>query len=453
MRYIVQRGDTVFLISRKYGVPIETLVQVNAIYNGVIYIGQELYIPVDPSRERKKHIVQPGENLGSIAQMFHTTKQVIMQQNGLTNDEVYLGQVLYIDVRVDSAGPTIPSASSQAGHPPFFDSHITGGTEQPLNGVTPLEFSIRPTDEATYTVEIGDTLDSISAKLGIPKSTIMELNKLGDEKVIAGQKLTVNPKGSVRIQSPTAPSHSSSFAATPYKIAYKTIYDTGLQAPIKVWKESNGNGVSPIFFVSKLAVTGAGAHKTYHQNSSAALDFLSTAGIEGYWWGLATDESGTPLKQGKQDPAEGYYISKTALNNCKLPSSDPHRYLDALVIPYIALPAFHMLGAKLGDFCVVINTKNKEWSYAILGDVWPGDSVGIGSIALAEKLKMNPSPKSGGVEDGILYIIFPQSSESVCSLKTVQEIENMTSQLFKNWGGMKMVHTLFPTFPLSYKTS
>lgn len=207
-----------------------------------------------------------------------------------------------------------------------------------------------------------------------------------------------------------------------------------------------------IFFVSKMEVTATGNPKAFHQNSDLAHEFLNNAGIEGYWWNLVTDSMGTPIVQGEHDPAPGYYVSKTALSDCKKPVNDQTRYLDATIIPYIVLPARHLMGAKIGDICLVINTVNNKMSYAILGGVEPDDSFGIGSIALAEKLGVPSSPKTGGVEDGILYIIFAQSGGDACTPKTPEQIANQGEQLFEQWGGMKQVETLFGKFPLSYKT-
>ena len=443
MWYIVQWGDTVPLISRRYGVPVETIVHVNSIYGGVIYVGQWIYIPrhvesirsqiqptvqpgqpIDSTRKQIQHTVQPGETLDSIALKYNTTKQIIMQQNNLTTDQLELYQTLKIDLRTNSVFQSIPSGSSTAG-PPKTNGHVPNVTKQPQASISKQENSSSPLSESTYVVKIGDTLDTISAKIGIPKSTLIELNKLGKETITAGESLIVKPNGIMRLQPRISKGHSH--LPTPYKIEYRNVYDVGLQAPIKIWKDSNGNGLSggdhpgPIFFVSKMAVTAAGAHKAYHQDSNVALDFLSTAGFEGYWWGIATDNSGKSLVQGNQDPAEGYYISKTALSNCNLPLSDPSRYLDALVIPYITLPALHMLSTKLGDPCVVINTNNNEWSYAIIGDIWPESSVGIGSIALARNLKIPPSPKSGGTEDGILYIVFPREVMAYVPLRQLNK--------------------------------
>lgn len=307
---------------------------------------------------------------------------------------------------------------------------------------------MRPT--IRYKVEIGNTLDSIAAKFDTTKQVIMQLNGLASENIRAGQILTINTKVTA-MQHPTDQRPSSPTIA-PYKIKESTFHDNGLQATITIWKAASKKEPT-YFFVSKMAVTAAGDPKAYHQNNDLALDFLSTAGIEGYWWGLVTDPSGNPIMQGDKDPAPGYYISKTALSDCKKPVTDPTRYLNATEIPYIALPARHMMGAKIGDLAAVINTMNGKVVYAIVGDVGPDDSLGIGSIALAEELGVLANPKIGGTEDGILYIIFAQSGENACTPKTSEQIKKRGTELFEKWGGMKQVRTLYDKFPLTYKAT
>ncbi|AKF95140.1 LysM peptidoglycan-binding domain-containing protein [Brevibacillus laterosporus] len=53
MNYIVQRGDTLYAIAQRFGVPIDVLIRVNRLYPPYeLYVGQTLFIPdqePDPS--------------------------------------------------------------------------------------------------------------------------------------------------------------------------------------------------------------------------------------------------------------------------------------------------------------------------------------------------------------------------------------------------------------------
>lgn len=432
MWYIVQPGDSLSLISRRFVVPVQKLIQANSIFNGVIYIGQWLFIPL-PSRATVTYTIKVGDTLNSIAQQFKTTKEAIMRLNNLENDLVVPGQLLQIETRYNH----------DTSHYNLTETVLTDQDSQ-------TDHLMRPVQK--YKVELGDTLDSIAIKFNTTKQAIMQENQLAGDVIRAGQTLTISTTiGRVHHSIKRIPSSPSTIS--PYKIEYMTFIDDGLQATLKVWKAIGKKEPQAFFFVGKLAVTAAGAPKAFHQNSDLAFEFLNKAGIEGYWWGLVTDSSANPIVQGENDPAPGYYISKTALSDCRKPIKDQTRYLDATVIPYIALPARHMMEAKIGDLCAVINTLNNKISYAIVGDIEPDNSIGIGSIAVAEKLGIPSSPKTGGVEDGILYIIFVQSGDNACTPKTSQQISEQGEELFKQWGGMKQVQTLFDKFPLSYKTT
>ena len=98
MEYIVQSGDTLSAIAKKFGVPMEDIVAANGITNpNNINIGQVLIIPC-------RYTVQSGDTLSSIARRFGTTVTAIMNANGLTNaNNINIGQVLIIP-GVDSSG-------------------------------------------------------------------------------------------------------------------------------------------------------------------------------------------------------------------------------------------------------------------------------------------------------------------------------------------------------------
>ncbi|TPG88347.1 LysM peptidoglycan-binding domain-containing protein [Brevibacillus laterosporus] len=50
MNYIVQRGDTLYAISQRFGVPIDVIIRANRLRPPyVLYVGQPLYIPSTPS--------------------------------------------------------------------------------------------------------------------------------------------------------------------------------------------------------------------------------------------------------------------------------------------------------------------------------------------------------------------------------------------------------------------
>src|SRR5580700_1699905 len=193
------------------------------------------------------------------------------------------------------------------------------------------------------------------------------------------------------------------------------------------------------FYKSGLAIDADGAARAYHPNDRPGLDSLAHAGHRGNWWALVTDnekKSGTPIVQGTSDPAPGYYVSTSALSDRANPTPrDPHRYVDAANIPYIVLHPKALRHAQLGDFATVVNLHNGKVSAAIVADESaPNLRVGEGSIALAEVLSVDSSPRHGGQDGDVVYIIYPASGNG--RPRKLEEILANSNQLFEAWGGL-----------------
>jgi hypothetical protein len=193
------------------------------------------------------------------------------------------------------------------------------------------------------------------------------------------------------------------------------------------------------FYKSGLAIDADGAFRAYHPIDRIGLDSLAHAGNRSNWWALVTDNgktSGRPVVQGKSDPAPGYYVSTTALYDPDNPNPrDPHRYVDAAKIPYVVLHPKALSHARLGDFATVVNFQNGKISAALVADESaPGLPVGEGSIALAKALGINSSPRNGGRDGGVAYLIYPGSGNG--RPRPLREIVANSKQLFEEWGGL-----------------
>jgi hypothetical protein len=206
-------------------------------------------------------------------------------------------------------------------------------------------------------------------------------------------------------------------------------------------------GESPFFFKTRMRIDADGAPNAYHPEDKG-LDFLKHAGKPGDWQGLVTDSRGQPIIQGPHDPYPGYYISQTSLFDKNKQRTDPVRYVDARAIPYIVLPSEPTLKesgrARLGDFAVVINARNRRMAFAIFADQGPRGKVGEASIALAELLHIPSSPKTGGLDGDVVYVVFPGSGNG--QPRTIQEIDREGERAFKHWGGPTRLATCYPEY-------
>jgi LysM repeat protein len=98
--HVVQWGENLTRIARRYGTTVWAIAQANGIWNiDYIRAGQVLWIPAygpTPGPWRI-YIVQPGDTLSGIAWRFGTTMWAIAQVNGIWNPHlIYIGQRLYI---------------------------------------------------------------------------------------------------------------------------------------------------------------------------------------------------------------------------------------------------------------------------------------------------------------------------------------------------------------------
>ncbi|MCR8846582.1 LysM peptidoglycan-binding domain-containing protein [Paenibacillus sp. SC116] len=139
LTYIVKRGDTMDSIARQFGTTTQAIMQANNMDHDSVSPGQQLQIPgryntfqqafipynnqnaapvapynyqtsdtnlpeqnwqaYYPVRPTISYRVQLGDTLDSIAARYGTTKQAIMQLNGLGSENIYAGQTLTINTQ------------------------------------------------------------------------------------------------------------------------------------------------------------------------------------------------------------------------------------------------------------------------------------------------------------------------------------------------------------------
>jgi LysM repeat protein len=175
--HIVQRGETLYSIARRYGVNVWTIANANRITNpNRIYAGQRLVIP-SGQPARTVHVVQPGEALLQIALRYGVDAWTIARANGITNlNHIYVGQRLVIPQAAPPAPrprrqPSLPSSWPGPWSAEYFDNitltapayatrqdesiNFDWGWGPPAGGMPTNSFSVRWTgtfhfDEGVY---------------------------------------------------------------------------------------------------------------------------------------------------------------------------------------------------------------------------------------------------------------------------------------------------------------
>ena len=104
MIHVVQPGDSIYSIARRYNISPQKIIIDNELQNpNVLVPGQTLVILIPET----VHVVQPGETLSQIAQRYNTTTAELLQLNPSIDfaDEIMPGDQITIMNREEKRGP------------------------------------------------------------------------------------------------------------------------------------------------------------------------------------------------------------------------------------------------------------------------------------------------------------------------------------------------------------
>lgn len=114
--YVVKPGDTLYSIAARYGTTVEAIMRANGLPNATIYAGQTLVIPTGgsgASASGGSYVVQAGDTLYGIARRFGVSVDALAAANGIsTSAFVYVGQRMVIP---GSGWTPAPAPSARGG--------------------------------------------------------------------------------------------------------------------------------------------------------------------------------------------------------------------------------------------------------------------------------------------------------------------------------------------------
>lgn len=202
--YIVKEGDTLYSIGRRFNTSVEKLKEINNLINNNIYKGQVLYIDdKDNSTDTNIYQVQKGDTLYKIASLFNTTVDEIKKINNLTTNELYIGDKLIIpeneeikdeyDIYTVQKGDSLWKIAN--------NYNISTKDLIELNNLDNLVLQInqkllvpKVVDKNIYIVEKGDTIWSIAKKNNLTVEKLKELNNLDSNLLSVGQEIIIKEK-------------------------------------------------------------------------------------------------------------------------------------------------------------------------------------------------------------------------------------------------------------------
>jgi LysM repeat protein len=242
--HTVQSGDTLFSISRQYDVTVAELREWNDLENDGLRIGMELRVTPPEQTDAITHSVAPQETLFAISRKYGVSIAEIQQWNDLETTALSVGQelIIYSENGGQTADLPVAGRSPEAADPTPLESIVTptlsastyytvqsgdylnriasehGMTTQELRQLNNLEndmirvgqrLVVRETqstpvvdedfEESTpqgrfviYRLESGDDTDSILERFSMTREELEALNPGSDiESLRSGQRITV----------------------------------------------------------------------------------------------------------------------------------------------------------------------------------------------------------------------------------------------------------------------
>ena len=201
--YIVQNGDTLSSIANRFNVSVNDLITFNDLPTTILRVGQILRIPkIGPSN--LLYTIKPGDTLYQLANSYGTTVDAIKQLNNLTNNNLSIGEQIYIPEGTTISetnyvvyqvipNDTLYSIARKYNTTPDAIKNYNNLTSNLLSIGQILQIPTESieTENTTYTVQRGDTLYKIANNFGITVAEIMNLNNMNTTLLNIGQTLLI----------------------------------------------------------------------------------------------------------------------------------------------------------------------------------------------------------------------------------------------------------------------
>lgn len=197
--YTVKSGDSLWSISRKFGITVDELKSANNLSSNLLSVGQNLIIPGKEAQATSdEYVVKKGDTLYSIARKYNTSVDNLKSINNITTDSLAIGQIIKLPSTSSTASDTyiVKKGDSLYSIARTYNTSVDKLKE--INNLTSNALAIgqvlklpssNASEKVVYTVKKGDSLYSIAREYGATVDAIKKLNNITSNTLSIGQKL------------------------------------------------------------------------------------------------------------------------------------------------------------------------------------------------------------------------------------------------------------------------
>lgn len=245
--YTVVKNDTLWGLSKKYGVSVSDLKKANGVSGHLIYVGQKLQIPTKSTKATKTaktstststvdttsttHTVVKGDTLWSLAKKYGVSVSALMKANNLSSSTILIGQSLNLRAGMTTYGVngvTTGSSSTAASANTASSTSTTASSQAPKDKKTATKAkstttntSINSNTSTSANTQSQSTASNSSASTTTNTNTVASnANTTSSTNTAASSSQAVSQAPTASTSTATTTASASASAITSYALTF-----------------------------------------------------------------------------------------------------------------------------------------------------------------------------------------------------------------------------------------
>ncbi|MBT8815833.1 hydrolase [Lactobacillus delbrueckii subsp. bulgaricus] len=229
--YTVVKNDTLWGLSKKYGVSVSDLKKANGVSGHLIYVGQKLQIPTKSTKTAKTstststvdttsttHTVVKGDTLWSLAKKYGVSVSALMKANNLSSSTILIGQSLNLRAGMTTYGVngvTTGSSSTAASANTASSTSTTASSQAPKDKKTATKAKSTTTNTSSNSnTSTSANTQSQSTASNSSASTTTNTNTVASNANTTSSTNTAASSSQAVSQAPTASTSTTTASAS-----------------------------------------------------------------------------------------------------------------------------------------------------------------------------------------------------------------------------------------------